>query len=290
MMRRHEGSAAGIVEHSDLRLVSLSEERARPFIKWAGGKRQLLRALLEHAPANPPRYFEPFLGGGALFFELRPRQAVLADMNRRLIRTYRGVRDNVAEVIRILGGYRHDPEFFYDLREVDIDRESDAKVAAWFIYLNKTGFNGLYRVNRENRFNVPFGRYANPNLCDESTLRACSAALAGTKLLVRDFEGAVAKAKAGDFVYFDPPYVPLSATSSFTSYTSQGFALGQQTRLRDIARELKERGVRVLLSNSSSQSVRDLYADGFDVIEVTATRQVNSKASGRGAIVELLIK
>jgi DNA adenine methylase len=261
----------------------------RPFIKWAGGKRQLLPCLLQHAPRDTPTYFEPFIGGGALFFALRPRRAVLADVNERLIRTYRGVKSNVDEVIRQLRKLPHTPAFFYGFRQEKIDGGTDADVAAWFIYLNKTGFNGLYRVNRDNRFNVPFGRYTNPMICDEPTLRACSAALAETELLVEDFAAVVAKAKRGDFVYFDPPYVPLSATSSFTSYTSLGFGETEQTRLRDTARTLKERGVHVLLSNSSAPSVRKLYADGFDVAEVSATRMVNSKATARGAVVELLI-
>ena len=225
-----------------------------------------------------------------MFFALRPRRAVLADVNARLIRTYRGVRNNVEDVIRLLRSFPHDSTFFYRFREANVDGGSDAEVAAWFIYLNKTGFNGLYRVNRDNRFNVPFGRYASPNICDESTLRACSAALADAELLVDDFEVVVAKAKRGDFVYFDPPYVPLSTTSSFTSYTSSGFGDAEQKRLRDLATRLKKRGVRVLLSNSSAPLVRKLYADGFDLIKVSATRVVNSKATARGSIVELLIK
>jgi DNA adenine methylase len=287
---RRVGAAATRVEEGRVALKVASETGAgRPFLKWAGGKRQLLPSLIERAPSKPRHYFEPFVGGGALFFELRPANAVLADVNKRLIRAYRGVRSSVGQVIRLLRSYPHDPAFFYRFREANIDDGTDAEVAAWFIYLNKTGFNGLYRVNRDNRFNVPFGRYANPTICDEPTLRACSAALAEADLRVDDFEAVVEEAKAGDFVYFDPPYVPLSATSSFTSYTSGGFGDPEQTRLRDAARRLKERGVRILLSNSSAPSVRKLYADGFDIIEVSATRLVNSKASARGAIVELLI-
>jgi DNA adenine methylase len=262
----------------------------KPFLKWAGGKRQLLPSLLEHAPSSRSTYFEPFIGGGAFFFALRPWRAVLADVNERLIRTYRGVRDDVEAVIRLLRSYPHDSAFFYRFREEAVDSGSDAEVAAWFIYLNKTGYNGLYRVNRENRFNVPFGRYANPTICDEPTLRACSKALEQSELLVEDFEKVVAGAKGGDFVYFDPPYVPVSATSSFTSYTSNGFGEGEQVRLRDVARKLKWRGVRVLLTNSSAPFVRDLYADGFELTEVLAARFVNSKATARGAVVELLIE
>jgi DNA adenine methylase len=286
-----QGAAVRLVEASGARLeVVRGTPAARPFIKWAGGKRQLLPSLLEHAPAKPPHYFEPFVGGGALFFALRPEKAVLADVNKRLIRAYKGVRKSVDKVIALLKSYPHDPTFFYRFREAKIDDGTDAEVAAWFIYLNKTGFNGLYRVNRDNRFNVPFGRYANPNICDEPILRACSVALASADLRVDDFESVVEKAKRGDFVYFDPPYVPLSTTSSFTSYTSGGFGESEQTRLRDTARRLKKRGVRVLLSNSSAPFVRELYTDGFDIIEVSATRVVNSKATARGAIVELIIK
>jgi len=266
-----------------------ADDACKPFLKWAGGKRQLMPQLKRYIPEGFNEYFEPFLGGGALFFELRPQKAVLADVNQRLIRTYKGVRDSVDEVIRRLKEYPHDPAFFYRLRQADIDAGTDAEVAAWFIYLNRTGFNGLYRVNRVNRFNVPFGRYTNPTICDEPNLRACSRALANTDLLVTDFENATAKAKVEDFVYLDPPYVPLSTTSSFTSYTSGGFGAPEHERLRDVARDLKKRQVSVLLSNSSSPFVRSLYSEGFQVREVAATRRVNSKVSGRGAIAELLI-
>jgi DNA adenine methylase len=284
-----QGAAVKRVEARSAAL-EIVPEAGRPFLKWAGGKRQLLPSLMQLAPRDASTYFEPFVGGGALFFALQPKRAVLADVNKRLIRTYKGVKNNVEEVIRQLKGFKYTSEFFYRFREQDIDAGTDADVAAWFIYLNKTGFNGLYRVNRDNRFNVPFGRYVNPTICDKDTLRACSTALANADLLVADFASVVKEARRGDFVYFDPPYVPLSATSSFTSYTSQGFGHEQQKRLRDTARKLKKRSVRVLLSNSSAPSVRELYAEGFDVTEVSATRLVNSKASARGPIVELLIR
>jgi DNA adenine methylase len=264
----------------------------QPFVKWAGGKRQLLPDLLRHAPPTFRRYYEPFVGAGALFFALRPERAVLADVNERLVRTYCGVRDDVEGVIALLAQYkkRHDEKFFYALREREIDSGTDVEVAAWFIYLNKTGFNGLYRVNSKNRFNVPFGRYDEPKILNAARLRACSAALAGVEIRLCDFAKAVRGAKRGDFVYFDPPYVPLSKTSSFTSYTSGGFDEEAQVRLRDTARALKRRGVHVLLSNSSAPDVRALYADGFEILEVSARRAVNSKASARGAITELVMK
>ena len=292
-MRKDRAAAARIVDRSAPLVVASETGVGRPFIKWAGGKRQLLPSLLRHAPPKPARYFEPFIGGGALFFALRPRQAVLADVNARLIRTYRGVQNDVAEVIRLLRSYPHNPAFFYRFREEDIDARSDAEVAAWFIYLNKTGFNGLYRVNRDNRFNVPFGRYTNPTICDEPTLRACSQALASTKLLVEDFEVVVAKAKGGDFVYFDPPYVPLSATSSFTSYTSHGASARRNRTPPARRREEAEKAWRSACCSRTRRhrSFRNLYADGFQLTEVSATRAVNSKARRHAApSLELIIQ
>jgi DNA adenine methylase len=275
---------------AETHVVSEAPKIVRPFVKWAGGKRQILRELLKHVPSKHGRYFEPFVGGGALFFATRPKRAVLADVNERLVRAYKGVRDDVEAVIGLLKKWPHDPVFFEKTRARPVDEGTDVEVAAWFVYLNKTGFNGLYRVNKKNRFNVPFGRYENPKICDPRTLRACSEALANTDLRVGDFEAIASAAKRGDFVYFDPPYAPLSATSSFTSYTSNGFGIDEQTRLRDLARDLKRCGVHVLLSNSSAPAVRKLYSRGFEVFEVSATRMVNSKAGGRGAITELVIK
>ncbi len=262
---------------------------AKPFVKWVGGKRQLLVELVKHAPKSFGTYHEPFLGGGALFFALRPENAVLSDLNERLVRTWRGVQGDVEGVIARLAEYRNDEAFFYEMRARDIDAESDTELAAWFIYLNKTGYNGLYRVNSKNRMNVPFGRYARPAICDEHTLRACAEALRGVELRHERYDAVLDRAIAGDFVYFDPPYVPLSATASFTGYVANGFGPDEQQHLRDVARELKARGVRVLLSNSSARAVRELYR-GFRIVEVQATRAVNSVASGRGKIAELLIR
>jgi len=262
----------------------------KPFIRWVGGKRQLLPELRARVPQSFGHYFEPFIGGGALFFNLSPLCATLADVNERLVRAYKGVRNDVEHVIELLHEYPHDSAFYYSLRTVDIDARTDAEVAAWLIYLGKVGFNGLYRVNKSGGHNVPFGRHKNPTICDVETLRACSAALKPVELLVADFAASVAEAQAGDLVYFDPPYAPLSATSSFTAYTASGFGPDEQRRLRNVALELKQRGAHVLLSNSSAPLIRDLYANGFHVEEVGARRSVNSKASGRGQVKELLIR
>lgn len=266
------------------------EASCRPFLKWVGGKRQLLPEIVANAPREFGRYFEPFVGGGALFFHLRPQDAVLADANERLIRTYRGVRDDVESVIDLLRGYPYEQDFFYQTRAVAIDRRSDAEVAAWFIYLNRAGFNGLYRVNRDNQFNVSFGRYSNPRICDAENLRACSGALRNVELAVGDFDVAVRTARPGDFTYFDPPYVPLSATSCFTSYAADGFGGDDQRRLRMTAARLKRLGVHVLLSNSAAPFVRELYNGGFETIDVYASRAVNCRPERRGAIKELLIR
>lgn len=266
----------------------------RPFCKWVGGKRQLLPQLLPFVPAEFGAYHEPFVGGGALFFALasdRMISATLSDDNERLIRTYRAIRDDVEGVIGLLRGYPYDKRFYLNLRAVDIDSRSDVEVAAWFIYLNKTCFNGLYRVNRDDRFNVPFGKFKTaPTILDEENLRACSKVLALAHLCAGDFGMVADQAAAGDFVYFDPPYIPLSVTSSFTSYTAGKFSMKEHARLREVALSLKRRGVYVLLSNSSSSVVRTMYQDDFEIVTVQARRSVNSNADGRGAIAEVLIR
>jgi DNA adenine methylase len=276
--------------------VATSSGPARPFLKWVGGKRQLLRAIEAHIPKTlRGTYHEPFVGGGALFFHLVPKRARLSDTNQRLIRAYRGIQTSCEEVIDLLREHqskhtKHKRTYFHAQRKRDIDREqSDAAVAAWFVYLNRTAYNGLYRVNSKNQFNVPFGRYEKPAIVDADRLRACAHALEQTELAYEDFEAVLKHAKSGDFVYFDPPYVPLSDTAKFTSYTRQGFGPSDQERLRDAALALKRRKVRVLISNSDSLAVRELYAKGFKLQEVSARRQVNSKVSGRGHIGELLI-
>jgi DNA adenine methylase len=283
-----EGVERALRPRSDKSTRSTKREGAHPFLKWVGGKRQLLGAIAQHIPKAYGTYHEPFLGGGAVFFHEKPRRAVLSDSNVRLIRTYLGVKNDVEGVIDRLRAYRYERAFYLNERGRDIDGETDADVAAWFIFLNRTGFNGLYRVNSKNRFNVPFGRYVNPLICDADNLRACSEALAHAEIRVDDFESVLGRATKGDFVYFDPPYVPLSATSSFTSYTSDGFDTGAQQRLRDMVGALKKKGVRALLSNSTAPLVRELYRQ-FRWEEVGANRNVNSRADRRAKITELLI-
>lgn len=259
-------------------------------MKWVGGKRELLPALLPQFPKSFGRYYEPFLGGAALFFHLAPQRAVLGDHNQRLIRAYQGVKADVERVIELLQSYPHEKTFYLELRGREIDAGSDVEVAAWLIYLNKTGYNGLYRVNSKNIFNVPFGDHRKPNFCDQPTLRACAKSLAQTTLVHGDFEALTLSAAEGDLVYFDPPYVPLSTSSAFTSYTASGFGPAEQERLRDAALRLKRRGVQVRLSNSATELVERLYSPHFELVPVLAKRRVNRDLDGRGEIKEYLIK
>jgi len=262
---------------------------AKLFVKWVGGKRKLIPSLLRFIPKRYRNYHEPFVGGGALFYALRPSTAFLSDANERLVRAYRGVRDNVEEVIQRLRGFPHSQDFYMQMRDEDVDAGSDVDVAAWFIYLNKTGFNGLYRVNRMNRFNVPFGDRENPTICDDDNLRACSAVLRGTTIEHEDFTAVLAKASPGDLVYFDPPYVPLSVSSSFVAYTKSGFGIEDHRQLRDVAVALKQRGVHVVLSNSSSPLVRELYEEHFTIDDVYAPRAINCCGDRRGPVREIVI-
>ena len=270
--------------------TSLDEERLRaaPFLKWVGGKTSLLPELLRHVPARYRRYHEPFVGGGALFFAVAPRRAVLSDNNGELVHCYRQVRDDVHGVLDALARHVYERTHYQNVRALDPFHLSPAERAARFIYLNKTCFNGLWRVNRAGRFNVPIGRYSNPRFYDPGALIAASSALARTDLLHAPFEQALAKAAPGDFVYLDPPYDPVSATSSFASYTADGFTWDDQKRLARACIALNRRGVRFLLSNSATDRVRELYR-GFEHRLVRAPRFINSKAESRGRVDELLV-
>lgn len=265
----------------------------RPFLKWAGGKRQLLAQLYPHVPKEFGHYYEPFLGGGALFFGLRASgwigMASLSDSNKRLVSTYTGVRDDVQGVIDILTPKRYELQEFLEERKRLVDSfVNDTEVAAWMIYLNRTCFNGLYRVNKNGQFNVPFGRYTNPTICDEFLLQTASRALRKTMIGHVDFERCVRSAEKGDLVYFDPPYAPVSDTANFTAYTAAGFLPADHARLAATARKLKARGVHVILSNADVPAVREWYHD-FQLREVQGRRSINSKGGKRGAVGELII-
>lgn len=266
----------------------------RPFLKWVGGKTQLLEQLRPLLPPTFRRYFEPFVGGAAMFFDLRAKERLesevfLSDVNAELIDAYVAIRDSVDDVIAALGNHRYESEYYYKVRSLQRSGLSKVESAARTIFLNKTGYNGLYRVNRSGQFNVPFGRFTNPAFCDKENLRACSRALREVKLLTADFETVLENAQKGDFVYFDPPYVPRSPTSDFTAYIPGGFGEGEQRKLAKVFRKLAKRGVYAMLSNSDTPFVRELYED-FDVETVYAARSVNSNAARRGKLPEVVVR
>lgn len=269
-----------------------SQPAASPFLKWAGGKARLLEQYAPHMPHDFERYHEPFVGGGAMFFAMSPDDAVLSDVNPRLIETYRAVRDDVDGLIERLHEHRrrHSKAHYYASRHRFNEPRSDGGTdrAALFIYLNKTCFNGLYRENASGGFNVPMGRYTNPAICDEATLRAASRVLQDVELRVSGFVDVLERAEDGDFVYFDPPYVPLSATSSFTTYSKGGFDMSMQIELARTFAKLARRGCRVMLSNSDCEAVRELYA-GWRIESISAARSISRKGRGRGPVGEVLV-
>ncbi len=266
---------------------------AAPVVKWVGGKTKLLPELLARIPERFGRYYEPFAGGAALFFRLAPRRAVLADSNADLIGLYGALAHDVASVIRRLEHHReaHDQRHYYATRERWNDRDASwpaAERAAAFVYLNKTCFNGLWRVNRAGDFNVPIGRYTDPPICVPEALRAASSVLVRAELRCTDYREAVADAEKGDFIYFDPPYDPVTTTANFTSYTAIAFGADDQRARADCARDLVARGCRVMLSNSDTPFIRSIYR-GFKLERVKCPRAINSNASRRGDVDELLI-
>lgn len=289
------GTPSPLVFLADAYKISIPM-KASPIVKWAGGKTKLLPRLMAHVPARYGRYYEPFMGGAALFFALQPEVAALGDVNTALVTMYRAVASDVDAVITALHVHKAqhiDPEYYYDVRKRWNDAVirslwSDAKTAATFIYLNKTCFNGLWRENRRGEFNTPRGDYVNPTIVYEDELRAAGVTLAKAWITRGSFQETTANAERGDFVYFDPPYDPLSETSSFTSYAASPFGKAEQRALAEHARELDARGAFVMLSNNDTPLIRDLY-EGFMVETAPCGRSINSKADGRGKIDEVII-
>ncbi|MEO6862801.1 MAG: DNA adenine methylase [Microcoleus sp.] len=272
----------------------------RPFLKWAGGKRQLLPEILKYCPklTSKNTYYEPFIGGGALLFELQPQKAVINDSNKELINCYRVVKESLDDLMEELrnGKYINNETSYYDMRELDRSKKyaklSEVEKAARIIYLNKTCYNGLFRVNSQGQFNVPFGRYKNPNLLDDAVLRAVNKYLSSETIIMlnHDFEKAVQDAKKGDFIYLDPPYDPVSETASFTGYDVNGFNKDEQQRVKKVFDDLTKRGCKVIVSNSCTDFIMDLYKDYHDKIKkVRATRSINSNALKRSMVDEVLV-
>jgi DNA adenine methylase len=264
----------------------------RPFVKWAGGKRQLLNILHAAAPRQFDRYYEPFVGGGAFLFSQLPKRATISDANPELINCYKVIRNDVEELIRNLQEHKNEEKYFYTLREKLPSKLSLIQRASRFIYLNKTCFNGLYRENKNGKFNAPFGSYANPTIVDQENLRSISNYLrtASVEIQCNDYQTILDHAKAGDFVYFDPPYVPMTKTASFASYIKNGFDLNEQKKLADIFTELTQKGTLVMLSNSNTPVIHTLYRK-FNIETVHAIRSINCKGGKRGKEAnEVLIK
>ncbi len=274
--------------------VQVPRRAPAPIVKWVGGKGRLLAQLEPLLPSGVERmrHVEPFAGGAAMFFARRPSRALLCDVNPALVNTYQMVRDRVDDVIDELEQHasRHDKDHYYRVRErYNRGRDDGAARAAMFIYLNKTCFNGLHRVNKRGEFNVPAGRYVNPRILDHDGLRAASLQLRHADIRCASFESLLADARPGDFVYFDPPYEPVSHTANFTSYAQDGFTKEDQTRLRDVYSALTRRGCRCMLSNSDVPFIRELYRD-FRIDTVAAPRAVSCDAKTRGLVSEVVVR
>ena len=266
----------------------------RPFLKWAGGKRQLLPELRQYYPKRIACYYEPFLGAGAVLFDLQPKRAIVNDINSELINTYRVIAHDVEALIAHLSRHRNEKEYYYELRDLDRSEKyqelTDIERASRIIFLNKTCFNGLFRVNSQGQFNVPFGDYKNPKIVDEVVLRATSQYLNANDIHLAnvDFAEALQDATKGDFVYLDPPYDPASDTASFTGYNLDGFGRDEQIRLKAVFDDLSGRGCRVLLSNSATGFIKDLYCE-YKMEIIGATRAINSDATRRGKVDEVMV-
>ena len=268
-----------------------------PFLKWAGGKRQLMPEIREMLPdgVTTHPYYEPFIGGGALFFELLPKRAVINDYNEELINVYTVIRDNPSELIEDLKRHKNTAEYFYKIRAIDrqplFSNLTRIERASRIIYLNKTCYNGLYRVNNAGEFNSPFGRYKNPNIVNEPVIKAVSKYLNSSQIQISscDYALILKDTPTDSFVYLDPPYHPISESSSFTGYVQGGWDEGDQLRLRDVCNRLRDNGIKFLLSNSASDFIREIYSD-YNIHIVQAKRSVNSNSSRRGQVDEFLIR
>lgn len=268
-----------------------------PVVKWVGGKRQLLDDIIPLLPDHFSTYVEPFVGGGALLFEIQPKKAIVNDLNHELINLYKVIKDNPNELLLLLEKHElnNSEEYFYQIRALDrsesYNEMSDIEKAARIIYLNKTCYNGLFRVNQAGQFNSPYGKYKNPNIVNKPVVLAMANYFQNNNitLLNGDYKLALKKLRKGAFVYFDPPYMPISSSSSFTGYTENGFDKKQQIELKEECDKLNSRGIKFLLSNSDHPFIRDLYKD-YEIITVKAKRSINSNSNKRGEINEVLVR
>lgn len=277
---------------------------AKPFIKWVGGKGKLVPELEKYFPKKFNRYFEPFVGGGALFYEVIKKNNIvfssINDINKKLIVTYKQIQQDPKKIISLLKNIENEykklsleeqKEYFYKIRKKYNEESLDnITIAVYLIFLNKTCFNGMYRENSKGGYNIPFGDQKNPTICDEKNILAVSKCLKNTEINNLSFEEAVEKCKKGDFIYFDPPYYPISATSSFTSYSKNSFGPREQEKLRDVFIKLAKKGCFVMLSNSNTDFIRETYKEYKDYFKyIYATRSINSNGNKRGKILEIAI-
>lgn len=271
-------------------------ELVAPVVKWVGGKRQLIDALAPLLPKEFSTYCEPFVGGGAVLFWRQPKRAIINDVNQDLIQMYEVIRDDVEGLIAELDKHENTSEYFYNVRDWDRDKDTYAarsltERASRIIYLNKTCYNGLYRVNNAGEFNSPFGNYKNPNLVNAPVLRAVSSYLkeAEVTLTCRDYTQVLADVPEGTFVYLDPPYDPVSVTASFTGYSRGGFTREDQIRLRECCDDLNRRKIKFMLSNSATDFIKEQY-DDYNITIVQAKRAINSDAKRRGQVDEVVVR
>lgn len=268
----------------------------KPVVKWVGGKRQLLDEIIPHIPKNITTYVEPFIGGGAVFFDLQPKKAIINDFNKELINVYNVIKNNPEELISLLVNHKkkNNEDYFYSIRELDRDEVRYGKMtniekAARVLYLNKTCYNGLFRVNMAGQFNTPFGRYKNPDIVNKTTINALSDYFKNDiEIHSGDYAKVLQNLDKKSFVYFDPPYMPVSISSSFTGYTNNGFDENEQLRLKNECDKLTEQGIPFMLSNSDVKFITDLYGD-YNIRLVKAKRSINSKANKRGEVNEVII-
>jgi DNA adenine methylase len=279
-----------------MEVLILSDLSITPFLKWAGGKRQLIKYIRDYVPLEYNKYYEPFVGAGAVFFDLLPDNAVINDINSELINVYNVIKYNVEELISDLKKHKNSAEYFYSIRELDrnitlYESLSDVEKASRTIFLNKTCYNGLYRVNKSGHFNTPFGKYKNPEIVNADLLRKISEYFNNSNIIIlnRDFEDAIIDVSSCDFVYFDPPYDPLTETSNFTSYYQLKFGKDDQIRLKKVCDELNKKGIKFLLSNSNTDFILDLYSE-YNIEFIKAKRAINSNPNKRGEITEILVR
>lgn len=267
-----------------------------PVVKWVGGKRQLLPEIRKYIPEKFTIYYEPFVGGGAVLFDIQPKRAVINDVNFELMNLYEVIRDNVDLLIEDLKKHKNEKEYFYKIRELDRDEEKYSKLtkverASRLLYLNKTCYNGLFRVNQAGQFNTPFGNYKNPNIINEKIIRAVSDYFNWADITFKccDFEESVKGIEKGAFVYFDPPYDPVSESANFTEYSKNGFTREDQIRLKKLCDRLNDKGIKFLLSNSATEFIIDLYK-GYKIEIIQARRSINSDGRKRGEVDEVLVR